>query len=180
MADNVEERRTSVKGNIWRGVRCSYNENFKIMVIKHEEQTTVKQQGSTVSPKQTSKGGNNRNKNLFCMKLIQWHKKWWLACSWKKGCSFCMHSKLEWNTCFMWHLYNQSVRNWKMLPVNIVYQEFKASRRWCILKIQRNGICLWWRNTLCQKLMSDIYEEVLAFQKSVIGLEKQMITYQSK
>jgi hypothetical protein len=45
------------------------------MVIKHEEQTTVKQQGSTVSPKQTSKGGNNRNKNLFYMKLIQWHKK---------------------------------------------------------------------------------------------------------
>jgi uncharacterized phage-associated protein len=112
--------------------------------------------------------------------LFSGTKKWWLACSWKKGCSFCMHSMPEWNTCFMWHLYNQSVRNWKMLPVNIVYQEFKASRRWCIQTIQRNGICLWWRNTLCQKLMSDIYEEVLAFQKSVIGLEKQMITYQSK
>jgi hypothetical protein len=39
MADNVEKRSTSVKGNISKGMRHSYDANFKIMVLKHAEQT---------------------------------------------------------------------------------------------------------------------------------------------
>jgi transposase-like protein len=39
MADNVEKRGTSAKGNISKGMRCSYDANFKIMVFKHAEQT---------------------------------------------------------------------------------------------------------------------------------------------
>jgi hypothetical protein len=39
MADNVKKRGTSVKGNISKGMRRSYNANFKIIVIKHAEQT---------------------------------------------------------------------------------------------------------------------------------------------
>jgi hypothetical protein len=64
MADNVEKRGTSVKGSISKDMGCSYNVNFKTVVIKHVEQTTVKQQESTLSPRQSSEGGNNRNRSL--------------------------------------------------------------------------------------------------------------------
>jgi hypothetical protein len=39
LADNVEKRGASVKGNISKVMRCSYDVNFKIMVIKHAERT---------------------------------------------------------------------------------------------------------------------------------------------
>jgi hypothetical protein len=39
------------------------------MMVKHAEQTTVKQQENTLSLRQTSKGGNNRNKN-FRMSIL--------------------------------------------------------------------------------------------------------------
>jgi hypothetical protein len=48
-----------------KGMRRSYDANFKTVVIKYAEQTTVKQQESTVSARETSEGGNNRNKNLM-------------------------------------------------------------------------------------------------------------------
>jgi hypothetical protein len=38
VTDNVEKRGTSVKANISKGVRHSYDAKFKIMVIKHAEQ----------------------------------------------------------------------------------------------------------------------------------------------
>jgi hypothetical protein len=64
MADNFEKRGTSAKGNISKGMRHSYHANFEIMVFKYAEQTTAKHQENTVSPRQTSKGGNKRSKNL--------------------------------------------------------------------------------------------------------------------
>jgi hypothetical protein len=41
MAD-VEKTGSNVKGNISKGIRYNYNANFKTVVIKSAEQTTVK------------------------------------------------------------------------------------------------------------------------------------------
>jgi hypothetical protein len=54
-----------VKGNnLFKGIRHSCGANWKIMVIIHAEQRTVKQQENTVSTRQMFIGGNNRNKDL--------------------------------------------------------------------------------------------------------------------
>jgi hypothetical protein len=59
----------------------------------------------------------------------------------------------------------------KMLPVNTVYQEFKASTG-CVRIMLRNGVSFRRRTTLCQKLPSHFEEKLLTFQKHAIGLRK--------
>jgi hypothetical protein len=69
MADNVTKGGNSRKGNISKDTRCSYNVNCKIRVIKHAEKTTMKEEENTLSLRQMSKGGNNRNRN-FTMLIL--------------------------------------------------------------------------------------------------------------
>jgi hypothetical protein len=75
---------------------------FKTVVIKYAEQI-VKQQESTVSAKETSEGGKNRNKNLrmsiphencsVAQNMVAFMKL--------RNKLFSLYAKTEWNTCFM-------------------------------------------------------------------------------
>lgn len=51
MADNVNKGGTSTKWNTLKCMRPSYDASFTNVVMKHAEQTTVKQQESIVASK---------------------------------------------------------------------------------------------------------------------------------
>ena len=56
---------------------------------------------------------------------------------------------------------------------NIQRHVFKASRGWVDRFMRRNGLSLWRRTAVCQKLPTDFEENLVNFQQHVIMLRKR-------
>jgi hypothetical protein len=104
MEQHVKKISTSKKGNnVSKGIRHSYDADLKIMVTKHADQTTVKQQGN-MSSQQISKGGNSRNKSLRMSVLCKNHSvalNMVAFIKMKTSCSVCTYSKDRMDASFM-------------------------------------------------------------------------------
>lgn len=172
--DSVEKRGTTSK-TMSKGIRRSYDANFKVIVANYAIQTNncqaARKYGVIESNVRNWRADLNRLKNAnSSRKSFRGPKKGRFHEVERLIVDFIREKRNEGMPI------SRDVIRLKAQEVareqNIPRTSFKASNGWCVRMMRRCGLSLRRRTSLAQRLPKDFEEKLVAFQRHVIALRK--------
>ncbi|XP_006036846.1 zinc finger and SCAN domain-containing protein 29-like [Alligator sinensis] len=164
LADHVQKReRSGVRGKMLKGMRRSYDRNFKMMVINYAEKTNNCEAGRIYSVTEANvrrwrqlKGKLKTAKST--RRSFSGPKKGRFPEIEKQVLNYVQRQRSEGVrvTCEMLRLQALEIAK----ELNIPQHDFKASNGWCIRMMRRSGLALRQRTPLAQQLPSGCSEKL--------------------
>lgn len=174
-ADHVERKGSSTL-QINKGLRRSYDVNFKLMVVAEAERTNNLKASKKFGVSESNirlwrKDSNKYRSACSTRKSFRGPKKGRFDEIEKRVTQFIVEKRNEGLPITREMIQLKGLEEAKQL--NVSREIFKASLGWCKRLMKRQGLSLRRRTSLAQRLPRDFEEKLLSFQRHIITLRKK-------